>query len=185
MPKGEVQLALAGSVYGWEDPEDGEDLRWGNIEVQARFGLAQRLDAGLKTNLFSSIGGDLNYALVLDEHTAVSVNPTFELPYYESTLFWLPVLWDCHRSDTATITLGAFGGYFHSYVDEDEEDELFSDMFLAGAVGGSARLYGGSVTALLGPAEGGRFAPDFRVVMVDDPGEAPFPVYMLSLGYVF
>lgn len=185
LPNGQTQLALAGSVYGWEDPEDGEDLRWGNLELQARFGLGAGVDGGVKTNLFSSLGIDVNWALVLNEDTALSVNPTVELPYYESSIFWLPVLWDCHRTETAAITLGAFGGYFQSYVDDDDGDELFADMFLAGAVGGSARLFGGSITAMLGPEDEGRFVPDFRMVMVDESGEQPFPVFMLSFGYLF
>lgn len=185
LKKGDLQLALATSAYGWEDPEDNESERWANIEFQARKGLGDRVDAGFKTNLLSGLGLDVNCALLLDDDTALSIDPTFELPYYESTLVWLPVLWDCHHTDTCTLTVSAFGGYFHSYMSEDEEDDLFSDLFLAGDVGGSARLYGAGISALLGPADKGRFAPDLRVVLVDDPGQDVLPVYMLSLGYLF
>ncbi len=180
LEQGERQFLLAASLYGWEDPEDGEDERWGNVEFQARSGLGPRLDGGLKTNIVTSFGIDLNYALFVDDHMAVSVNPTFEILYYEPMIFWLPVLWDCHHSERTTVTLTGFTGYYYSSMSPDEEDDLFSEVFLSGDVGETAWLYGGGIRVRVD-----HVVPDFRVVVFDDPDGEPLPVYMLSIGYLF
>lgn len=81
-------------MYGWEDPEDGEDLRWVNLESQARFALGAGTGEGVETNLLSILGIDVSWALVLDAKTALPVNPTVEFPCHESSSLWLPVLRD-------------------------------------------------------------------------------------------
>ena len=84
-------------------------------EYDVRFGAAENLDIGLKTN-FMGLGLDFNYAIVNSPSFAFSVNPgVFQNGF---GILWgagyLNVLADVLKTDTATFSLGLKPGYWYS-----------------------------------------------------------------------
>lgn len=134
VPVDKVEYSGGLGVYTFDDDLGSTTLPL--VEAQARWGLGEQYDAGLKVTSFSMIQADLNYALILNEEFALSVDPTIAfLPLGGplATYLWLPVLADVYTSEKLTLTLsGRVGHLFLSDSGNLDDDD---DIGLDGATG--------------------------------------------------
>lgn len=172
---GETQTGIAIGSFVGED--DGDASALPTIEGQVRYGLKDRLDVGVHITNLGTLALDANYAILMTEDQAVSIDPTVEFSF--GTYAWLPVLWDFYRSETMTLTAAARGGRYWLDLDEDEDfllDELEADAW----------LYGGGLAGRIKLTESLDLAPELRVIWVDsDDTSLRSPLVSFSLGLIF
>lgn len=172
---GKTQVGFALGSFLGED--DGDAATLATVEGQLRRGVSERMDAGVHVTSLGNVAFDVNYALLLTEGQALSVDPTVELS--TGTYVWLPVLWDFYTTDALVLTASVRGGRYWTELDGDEDfllDELEQDAW----------LYGAGLAARVRVSDSLSLVPEVRVtrVDVDELGELA-ELISVSLGVVF
>jgi len=128
VPVDKVEYSGGLGVYAFDDDLGSTTLPL--VEAQVRWGLGEQYGAGLKVTSFSMIQADLNYALILNEDFALSVDPTIAfLPLggLLATYLWLPVLADVYTSENLTLTLSGRVGHLFLSDTEGPDDDIGLD----------------------------------------------------------
>ncbi|QDV09554.1 hypothetical protein Poly30_51120 [Planctomycetes bacterium Poly30] len=174
--KGEVQGAFAlGSFVG---EEDGDFAALPTLEGQVRFGLDERFDLGVQITNLGILGIDVNYAVLLTEDQALSIDPTVEFTY--GTYLWLPILWDFHQTENLTLTGSIRGGRYWPSQDNAGKDYLLDDLEA------DVWLYGPGLAAKIRLNDSVSLAPEVRVLWADREGVSTSPpLVSVSLGLIF
>ena len=119
--KNEVGIAL--STYTFEDGDSTDYLP--SLEAQVRHGFGPRVDGGLRASSLSMLQVDLNYAVVLNDRFALSIDPTLAvLPIAGISMYQVlvPVLADVITSDRFTLTLSIKPGRVAVHDTDDDND---------------------------------------------------------------
>ena len=173
---GEVQGAVALGSFVAE--EDGDVAVLPTLEGQVRLGLAERYDFGVHLTNLGVLGLDLNYAVLLAEDQAISIDPAIEFSY--GVYAWLPVLWDFHQTEGITWTASLRGGRYWQKSDGEDESFLVDDLEA------DVWLYGGGLGAQIRINDSIALAPEVRVIWADREGVSTSPpLVSLSFGLVF
>lgn len=174
VPVGDVRLSGAVSAYGFDVGGDSDWLP--QVEGQVRYGLAERMDVGLKGGSNAVLQADLNYALVLRDDFVLSVDPTLAvLPVADILIGYafLPVMVDVLHTERTTLTLSARYGYLH-VEDLDDDDFGFDESLPLLGFGASLRWQVAPDLALM---------PEFQVLFPADDLGSDERFYALSLGF--
>jgi hypothetical protein len=158
--------------------DDGDVSALPTLEGQVRFGINERLDLGVHVTNLGSFAVDANFALLLTENQAVSIDPAVELSF--GAYAWLPLLWDFYQTDSLTLTGSVRAGRYWVDLDNDED-------FLLDELEGDAWLYGGGLAAHVRLTDTVVLTPEVRAMWLDiDEGERlSSPLISFSLGFIF
>lgn len=145
------------------------------LDVGARRGFGERLDAGVRLTSFSMLGADVNYALYLGDRVALSVDPgaSILMGPVLLTYLWLPLLLDLDLGPTTTLTLTARMGYV---IFDDLQGE---DV----GIQGEGRLVGLGIGLRQRMSETLLFMPELHVVRPSEGSWSEDALISLSLGF--
>ena len=154
-----------------------------SLEAQVRYGFHERVDAGIHLTNFTSLGVDANVALLLGEHSALSIDPSAQW-YGPVRYYWLPVLLDFYTRDDLTLTASVRPGYMDVRADFDE-DEDEDEVFPLDDVRTSATLLRLGLAAHCRTGDHMTLVPELGVTWIDPEDGDRFVVYSVSLGFEF